>query len=79
MNTTEAANLARIILTDSEDERPTDLYTLNVREARTLAHAVTRVEALADLWESVISSYDYEAAMQNAATDIRAALNGDAT
>ena len=51
MNTTEAAELARIILTDSEDEHPTDLYTLTVREARTLAHAALaadRVEELAD-------------------------------
>ena len=44
MDTTEAADLARIILTDSEDERPTDLYTLNVREARTLALAVLNGE-----------------------------------
>ena len=51
MNTTEAADLARIILTDSEAERPTDLYTLTVREARTLALAALaadRVEELAD-------------------------------
>ena len=48
MSTTEAVELARIILDDSEDDRPTGLYTLNVHEARTLAHAVTRVEALAD-------------------------------
>ena len=40
MSTTEAADLARIILDDSEGERPDDLYTLNVHEARTLAHAV---------------------------------------
>ena len=51
MSTTEAADLARIILDDSEGERPTDLYTLNVREARTLAQAALaadRVEELAD-------------------------------
>ena len=136
MNTTEAAVLARAILADSEPDRPTDLYTLNVHEARTLAHAVTRVkgltddreaekrrtdiaesdaetlferceririerdvffrqceyaldraekaeaklarvEALADHWESAVSSYDYEAAMQNAAMDLRTALNGE--
>ena len=40
MDTTEAADLARIILTDSEGERPTDLYTLTVHEARMLARAV---------------------------------------
>ena len=44
MNTTEAADLARIILDDSEADRPTDLYTLNVREARTLARAVLNGE-----------------------------------
>ena len=48
MDTTEAADLARVILEDSEGDRPTDLYTLNVHEARTLARAVARVEALAD-------------------------------
>ena len=40
MDTIEAADLARIILNDSEDEHPTAMYTLNVYEARTLAHAV---------------------------------------
>ena len=39
MSTTEAAELARTILTDSEDEHPDALYLLNVREARTLARA----------------------------------------
>ena len=48
MNTTEAADLARTILTDSGDEHPDALYLLNVREARTLARAVIRVEELAD-------------------------------
>ena len=48
MNTIEAADLARIILDDSEPDRPMDLYTLNVGEARTLARAVIRVEELAD-------------------------------
>ena len=40
MSTTEAADLARTILVDSEDEHPTAMYLLNVREARTLANAV---------------------------------------
>ena len=44
MDTTEAADLARVILEDSEGDRPTDLYTLTVREARTLAHAVLNGE-----------------------------------
>ena len=38
------ADLARTILTDSEDEHPTALYILAVREARTLAHAVLNGE-----------------------------------
>ena len=44
MSTTEAAVLARVILNDSEADRPMDLYTLNVHEARTLAHAVLNGE-----------------------------------
>ena len=44
MSTTEAAVLARIILDDSEADRPMDLYTLNVHEARTLARAVLNGE-----------------------------------
>ena len=52
MDTTEAANLARIILEDTEGDHPKwDLYTLNVHEARTLANAALaadRVEELAD-------------------------------
>ena len=50
-NITEAADLARIILDDSEADLPNDLYPLNVREARTLARAALaadRVEELAD-------------------------------
>ena len=50
-NTTEAADLARTILDDSEDEHPTAMYVLNVHEARTLARAALaadRVEELAD-------------------------------
>ena len=83
MNTIEAADLARTILTDSEAERPTDLYTLTVREARTLAHAVTRVEALADRLEHEAA---YEASrgdtwdatcIRAEARRIRRALNGE--
>ena len=48
MSTTEAADLARIILDDSEADRLTDLYTLTVIEARTLARAVLRMGELAD-------------------------------
>ena len=84
MNTTEATDLARTILAGSAGERPADLvYTLTAREARTLAHAVIRVEALADRLE-------YEAAYEASQGDdwgavcirsevrrIRAALNGE--
>ena len=69
MDTTEAADLARIILDDSEPDRPMDLYTLTVIEARTLARAVIdltdklvtrdaqaeRVEAQAQAWEAAAS------------------------
>lgn len=70
MDTTEAADLARVILEDSEGDRPADLvYTLTAREARTLAHAVIdltdklatrdaqaeRVEAQAQAWEAAAS------------------------
>ena len=48
MNTTEAADLARIILDDSEGDPAGCLYTLNVGEARTLARAVIRMDELAD-------------------------------
>ena len=44
MDTTEAADLARTILDDSEDEHPAALYLLNVREARALARAVLNGE-----------------------------------
>ena len=83
MDTTEAADLARVILEDSEGDRPTDLYTLTVREARTLAHAVTRVEALADRLEHEAA---YEASrgdtwdatcIRAEARRIRRVLNGE--
>ena len=48
MSTTEAADLARIILDDTETDRHMDLYTLTVIEARTLARAVIRMDELAD-------------------------------
>ena len=88
MDTTEAADLARIILADSEDEHPTALYLLNVHEARTLANAVTRMEALADKLEREAEKerekpnrdphdYGWDDACTVAAHRIRAALNGD--
>ena len=81
MSATEAADLARIILDDSEADRPMDLYTLNVHEARTLAHAVTRVEALADLLDAEaerVGSHGGAFTARAFATEIRNALNGDA-
>ena len=84
MDTTEAAELARIILDDSEPDRPNDLYTLTVHEARTLARAVTGVKDLADEYaalarqcgaDEVADAIEWE----NAASLILDALNGDAT
>ena len=83
MDTTEAAYLARIILTDSEADRLTDLYTLTVIEARTLAHAVTRVEALADRLEheaayEASQGDDWDAVcIRSEVRRIRRALNGE--
>ena len=83
MSTTEAAVLARAILADSEGEHPTDLYTLNVHEARTLAHAVTRVEALADRLEheaayEASQGDDWDAVcIRSEVRRIRRALNGE--
>ena len=83
MSTTEAADLARTILADSEDEHPDALYLLDVREARTLARAVIRVEELADRLEHEAA---YEASrgdtwdatcIRAEARRIRKALNGD--
>ena len=79
---TEAAELARTILADSEDEHPDALYLLDVREARTLARAVIRVEELADRLEHEAA---YEASrgdtwdatcIRAEARRIRRALNG---
>ena len=83
MNTTEAADLARIILDDSESDPAGCLYTLNVREARTLAHAVTRVEALADRLEheaayEASQGDDWDAVcIRSEVRRIRRALNGE--
>lgn len=78
---TEAADLARIILADSEDEHPTALYTLNVREARTLARAALaadRVEELADRLDADAEFVgEYGGTITIYATAIRAALNGE--
>ena len=83
MDTTEAADLARIILDDTETDRHMDLYTLTVIEARTLAHAVTRVEALADRLEheaayEASQGDDWDAVcIRSEVRRIRRALNGE--
>ena len=84
----EAVDLARIILADSKDEHPTDPYTLNVHEARTLANAVTRAAELADRLDREaekerqkpsrdLHDYGWDDACTSAAYRIRAALKGD--
>ena len=84
MNTTEAAELARTILTDSEDEHPDALYLLNVREARTLARAVDAVAKLADRLDVIANELEadgedgYADAARTDAHSIRAALKGAA-
>ena len=83
MNPIEAADLARIILDDTETDRHMDLYTLTVIEARTLARAVTRVEALADRLEheaayEASQGDDWDAVcIRSDARRIRKALNGE--
>ena len=84
MNTTEAAELARTILTDCGDEHPDALYLLNVREARTLARAVDAVAKLADRLDVIANELEadgedgYADAARTDAHSIRAALKGDA-
>ena len=84
MNTTEAAYLARIILTDSEADRLTDLYTLTVIEVRTLARAVDAVAKLADRLDVIANELEadgedgYADAARTDAHSIRAALKGAA-
>ena len=83
MNTTEAANLARIILADSEADRPMDLYTLNVHEARTLARAAlaaTRAYEFAGLLDAEAArsgSRDGAFTARTFASTIRAVLDGE--
>ena len=87
MNTTEAADLARSVLDDSEGYPAGCLYTLTAREARTLALAALaaeRVEELADRLDVVANELEadgedgYADAARTDAHSIRAALNGAA-
>ena len=76
----EAADLARIILDDSEADLPNDLYPLNVREARTLAHAVIRMDELADRLDAEAKREGPHGVMfvsHAFATEIRNALEGE--
>ena len=83
MSTIEAADLARIILDDTETDRHMDLYTLTVIEARTLAHAVDAVAKLADRLDVVANELEadgedgYADAARTDAHSILAALNGE--
>ena len=69
--------LAREVLDLTHEDETVTVCSVPDNKVAALARAVIAVAELADLWESVVSSYDYEAAMQNAATDIRAVLNGE--
>ena len=86
MNTTEAADLARSVLDDSEGYPAGCLYTLTAREARTLALAALaaeRVEELADRLDVVANELEadgedgYADAARTDAHSILAALNGE--
>ena len=90
MSTTEAADLARIILDDSVCEHPTELYTLTVSEARTLAHAALAADRVEELAGELVDDAKYVRNAFNglegrrrseerlsAADRIRAALNGE--
>ena len=83
MNTTEAADLARIILDDTVCEHTTELYTLTVSEARTLAHAAIaadRLERLADRLDAEAKREGPHGVMfvsHAFSTEIRNALEGE--
>ena len=81
MDTTEAADLARIILDDTETDRHMDLYTLTVIEARTLARAVRNAANLADRLDDEANRMGSRGGAFTArafAAEIRAALKGGA-
>ena len=90
---TEAADLARIILDDSEPDLPNDLYPLNVREARTLARAVIELTAERDAYReentrhrekiarmaALADQYDAEARLEMREGDVSESINTQAT
>lgn len=80
MDTTEAADLARVILDDTETDRHMDLYTLTVIEARTLARAVRNAANLADRLDDEANRMGSRGGAFTArafASEIRDALNGE--
>ena len=80
MNPIEAADLARIILDDTETDRHMDLYTLTVIEARTLARAVRNAANLADRLDDEANRMGSRGGAFTArafASEIRNALYGD--
>ena len=74
---TDPLTIAREVLDLAHEDETVTVCSVPDNKVAALARAVIAVAELADLWESVVSSYDYEAAMQNAAMDLRAALNGE--
>ena len=74
----DPVTVAREVLELAHEDETVTVCSVPDNKVAALARAVIAVADLADLWESVVSSYDYEAAMQNAAIDLRTALNGDA-
>ena len=86
MNTTEAADLARSVLDDSEGYPAGCLYTLTAREARTLALAALAAERVEELADRLEHEAAYEASrgdtwdatcIRAEARRIRRALNGE--
>ena len=78
-------DLAQVILDSiDDDEPPTALYTLNIHEARMLAHAVRNAARLEVIEEVRAEREATEGAWGGAsmrlefADDLRAALNGEA-
>ena len=85
MTANETAELARTVLADSEDEHPTAMYVLNVREARTLANAALAAERVEELAgrlfdaeaDPMVSRGGVFISRAGAAALIRTALNGE--
>lgn len=80
---TEAADLARTVLADSEDEHPVAMYILSVREARALANAALAADRVAELADNLdsdaaeLGEYGGTISRTVAANLIHIALNGE--